>query len=116
MIHAMVRMVIPFKNRSEILEILSGIMERTQFEPGCISSRLYHGVEDQRVILLQEYWECYEDLERHVRSEEYRQLLLIFEMSREKPEFRFDEIAKSTGIETVAKARKPGAIDEYVLV
>jgi hypothetical protein len=41
----------------------------------------------------------------HLRSDEYRNLLLILEMALEQPEIRFDTISGSTGIETIEKAR-----------
>jgi len=108
MIHSTIRMVIPFKKRAETLEILSSIAERTRFEPGCISCRVYQGMEDQHVIMLEEFWKSFEDLERHLRSEEYRKVLLVVEMALETPEIRFDHISSSTGVETIEKARTLG--------
>ncbi len=41
----------------------------------------------------------------HLRSDEYRNLLLVLEMALKEPEIRFDTISSSTGIETIEKAR-----------
>ena len=46
-----------------------------------------------------------EDLDLHLRSEEYRNLLLVLEMALKQPEIRFDTISNTTGIETIEKAR-----------
>ena len=54
--------------------------------------------------MLEEVWRVDEDLHLHIRSDEYRNLLLVLERHRQ-PEIRFDTIADSTGIETIEKAR-----------
>jgi len=45
-------------------------------------------------------------MDLHIRSDEYRNLLMVLEMALEQPEIRFDIISSSTGIETIEKARK----------
>jgi len=105
MIHATIRMLIPSKKRGEVMGILSSVAERCRFDPGCISCRVYQGVEFEHAVMLEELWRSEEDLERHLRSEEYRKVLLIVEMALEPPEIRFNRISHSTGIETVEKAR-----------
>ena len=105
MVHATIRMLIPSKRRGEVLEILSSVVERCRFDPGCISCRLYQSVEARDVIMLEEFWRDEEDLERHLRSDEYRRVLLVVEMAREAPEIRFNTISRSTGVETIEKAR-----------
>ena len=46
------------------------------------------------------------DLALHLRSQEYRQLLLVMELARVPPEVQFDRVAHSTGIETIEEARR----------
>lgn len=105
MVHATIRMLIPPKRRGEVLEILSSLAERSRFDPGCISCRVYQDVEVEPVVMLEEFWRNEEDLERHLRSEEYRKVLLVVEMALEPPEIRFNTISNSTGVETIEKAR-----------
>ena len=52
-----------------------------------------------------EVWRAEEDLDLHISSDEYRNLLLVLEMAPKKPEIRFDTLSSSTGIETIEKAR-----------
>jgi quinol monooxygenase YgiN len=99
-------MTIPAKRRGGVLEILSSVAERSRFESGCIACRVYQDVEAEPVIVLEQLWESREDLDRHLRSDEFRKVLLVVEMSLEPPEIRFDEISGSTGVETIEKARK----------
>ena len=46
-----------------------------------------------------------QDMQRHLRSEKYRKILLVVEMAAEPPEIRFDTIAYSTGVEIIEQAR-----------
>jgi quinol monooxygenase YgiN len=105
MFHATIRILIPPKRRGEVLDILSSVAERSRFEEGCINSRVYQDVEAEPVCMLDQLWESGEDLERHLRSEEFRKVLLVLEMSLEPPEIRFEEILRTSGVETIEKAR-----------
>lgn len=105
MVRSIIRMRIPPENQSEALEILGSMIEETQFEPGCVSCRLYRGVEDTRVIMFEELWTSDEDVQRHLQSDKYHRILLVVEMAEEPPEIRFDTIVHSTGVESIEKAR-----------
>ncbi len=105
MVRSTIRMVIPLNRQSEALEILGSTTEQVQFEPGCISSRFYRGMEDGREIMVEELWESDEDMQRHLRSDKYHRVLLVIEMAEEPPEIRFDTISHSSGVETIEKAR-----------
>jgi quinol monooxygenase YgiN len=105
MVRSTIRMLIPLEKQSEALAILGSLIEQTQFEAGCVSCRLYRGVEDLSIIMLEELWLKDEDINCHLRSDKYRKILLVIEMAAEPPEIRFDTIAHSSGVETIEKAR-----------
>jgi quinol monooxygenase YgiN len=105
MVRSTIRMRIPLKKHNEALEILGSMTEQIQFEPGCISCGLYRSVDDKSVIMIEELWMSDADLQRHLRSDKYRKVLLVVEMAAEPPEIRFDTIAHSTGVETIEQAR-----------
>ena len=106
MIHATVRITLPSRKAGEAVEILSSVAERTKVRPGCISCRVYHDVQRKHVILIEEVWAGQEELERHLRSSEYRKLLLVLEMALEKPEIRFITFSHSSGVEAIEEARQ----------
>jgi quinol monooxygenase YgiN len=62
-----------------VLDILRSVAERCRFQPGCIGCRFNQGMEVEHVVMLEEFWRNEEDLERHLRSDEYRKVLLIVE-------------------------------------
>ncbi|MEJ2100345.1 MAG: antibiotic biosynthesis monooxygenase [Desulfobacterales bacterium] len=105
MVRSTIRMLIPLKKQSEALEILGSMTEQIQFEPGCISCRLYRDVGEEHALMLEEIWKSEDDLQRHLRSEKYYKVLLVVEMAAEPPEIRFDTIAHSSGVETIEQAR-----------
>lgn len=105
MLHATVKMRIPVRRVGEVMEILQAVAERTRVQPGCISCRVYHDIQEERLILFEEMWSTQQDLDRHLRSEEYRNVLLVIEMADERPEILFNPLSDSTGVETIEKAR-----------
>jgi len=109
MVRTTIRMLIPLEKQSEALEILGSTIEQTQFEPGCVSCRIYRGVEDVRAVMLEELWMNDEDVQHHLRSDKYRKILLVIEMASEPPEIRFDTIAQTSGVETIEQARSKSA-------
>ena len=106
MVHATVRMVIPAKEQDGVLAILRSIGERTRLEQGCIGYHVYQAAEEELAIMVEEFWKTEEDLERHLRSDEYQKMLLLVEMALKPPEIRFNVISHTTGLETIEKARK----------
>ena len=106
-VRSTIRMLIPLSKQSEALEILGNVSAQVQFEPSCISSRLYRGVDEVRAIMVEELWESYQDILAHLQSDAYRRVLLVIEMAEEPPDIRFDTIAHSTGVEFIEDARQP---------
>jgi quinol monooxygenase YgiN len=105
MIRSTIRMLIPFEKQFEALRILGSMIEEIQFEPGCIGCYLYKGVEDDRVIMLEELWVAEEDFRRHMQSKKYSKILLVIEMASEFPEIRFDLISETRGFEIIENIR-----------
>jgi quinol monooxygenase YgiN len=105
MLHAIARMTIPFKKMDEALEILSSVTQRTMFELGCVSCHVYRDVDTADTVMIEEMWKDEKDLARHLRSDEYRKILLVAEMASAPPEIGFYKILRMTGVETVEDAR-----------
>lgn len=104
-VRSSIRMLIPLDKQKEALEILEAACARIEFNANCICTHLYRGVDDLRAITIEERWASDEDLMQHLRSEVFRRILLVIEMSDEPPEIVFDVISKSTGIEKIEEAQ-----------
>ena len=105
-VHSTIRMLIPLDKQSEALDILEGVCAQVQFEPDCICSRIYRGVDDIRAIMVEERWTNEKHIQTHLQSDAYRRILLVIEMAEEPPEICFDTIQASRGVEIIEKARQ----------
>jgi quinol monooxygenase YgiN len=105
MILESIRMTVSPQKRGEALRILRSITERNKVLPGCLNSRLYEDLQEDNVILFEEMWGSEEEMEEHLRSEEYRKVLMALEMALQRPEVRFMRVSSSNGFETIEKAR-----------
>ena len=105
MVFVSIRIVVLPKNHDEAMQILRSTAEWSRFKPGCLSSRIYEDVQEDNALMFEEIWRSEEDLEYHLRSDEYLKVLVVLEMALKPPEIRFYTISRSTGIETIEKAR-----------
>ena len=109
MILASIRMMVAPQKRVELLRILRSTAEGDRILPGCLNCRIYEDLQEDNVIMFEEMWRSEEELDEHLRSDEYRRVLLALEMALHHPEVRFNRISSSSGIETIEKARtSPG--------
>jgi quinol monooxygenase YgiN len=106
MILASLRMAIPVQKRGEALKILKSMVARNQARPGdCVFCRICEDLLEDKILQFEEMWRSEDELERHLRSDEYHKVLLVLEMALKQPEIRFHTISSSTGIEIIEKAR-----------
>ena len=105
MVLATVRMAIPPQKRGEAVGILNAMVERTRAQSGCLSCRIYHDEQVEAVFLVEAVWNSQEGLDRHLRSEDYRNILFVTEMAVEPPEIKFQTVSHSAGIEIIERAR-----------
>jgi quinol monooxygenase YgiN len=90
----------------EVMAVLGPMVERTREERGCSGCELHRDALEENVLAYEEWWETEEDLERHLRSEGYRTLLLVMEMARVPPEVAFETVSHVAGIEKIERARE----------
>lgn len=105
MIQAMVKMDFAPQTIHEALQILHSIVERTRAEAGCISCSVYRDMENEHLFVFEETWRSEEALQHHLRSEDYRKVLLVMEMAITPPVIRFDTITDTGGVEVIVDAR-----------
>lgn len=106
MILSTIRMAIAPKKRPEALKILKMAAQYCRLQPGCLTCDIYEDLQNESLLMFRQVWRSKEDLDQHLRSDEYRNVLLVMEMAEKQPEIRFDTISDSTGIETVEAARR----------
>jgi quinol monooxygenase YgiN len=105
MIHATVTITADPVQRQQVLDVLRSLVSPTRVQRGCLDCRLYEDVTMEGAFALVEDWATPEDFERHLRSETYRLLLLIIEMSVVPPDVRFHQVSGTMGMEAIHAAR-----------
>lgn len=105
MIQATIRMLVAPHRRGEVLGVLLSLAERKRIQPGCLSALIYHDEQQEGAFMVEDVWLNQEDLDRHLRSDDYRKVLLLTEMALEPPKIDFKTIAHSAGIEIIERAR-----------
>jgi quinol monooxygenase YgiN len=105
MIQSTIRMTIPPQKSSEVLTIIKSVAELSRDDPGCLSCHIYEDLQEENVLMLEQVWRSEKDLNLHLRTDEYRNLIMVLELAIKQPEIRFDTISSSAGIEIIEKAR-----------
>jgi quinol monooxygenase YgiN len=109
MIHALVTIVSARGQHQGFVRALRSVVGPTQVEPGCLFCHLYEDVDIPGSFTLVEDWVSPEDFERRLRSEAYRQLLLLMELSPEPPVIQFYSVSSTAGMDAILAARSRAA-------
>jgi quinol monooxygenase YgiN len=101
MILATLRMNVRPEKRSDFLGTIRGMLEPTRVERGCLSYRLYEDVEDRHTFVLVEEWKTRNDLERHIRTDNHRRLMVLMDLLSEQPELQFNTVSHTSGMDLI---------------
>ena len=93
------------QNRRELHAALSFLLGPTRVEPGCVACHIYQDVTNLSRFHFECVWETEADLIRHLRSEIYKQVLILMELGAEPPSLQFHTVLKTRGMEVVGAAR-----------
>jgi quinol monooxygenase YgiN len=96
-----IRMLIPAGKRKEARSILYAMITRIRLKEGCLRSGLYQDAMGGKTLLFEEIWADENHFRKHLRSDEFRNVLLVVEMASEPPEIHFDRIDHSSGVGTL---------------
>jgi quinol monooxygenase YgiN len=99
------RIKVPMDKRKEILDAVRLVAGPTQVQPGCISCRFYQDVDDPDTVFLVEEWKTRKELDCHLKSDRYRIILSLVDMSEKPPEFKIRTISKTEGFEALEAVR-----------
>ncbi len=106
MIQAVVTVFAAPDKHDEISKSLRSTVGPTRVQQGCLDCRSYVDAADANVLTLIQMWDARVNLERYVRSDIYRTILAIMELSAERPAVAFYTISKTEGLEAVEKLRE----------
>ena len=90
-------------NYSIALNNLNALVAPTRVQPGCISCHVYEGLENDPPILLVEEWEDEKQLKNYMRSEDFKVILAMIELSENKPDFKLNTVSDSIDLDSLAQ-------------
>src|SRR5581483_1062386 len=93
------------EKREDLRRAFSSLLEPTCVEPGCICCDLYQESGNQNRFCLETRWKSEPELVRHLRSEKYRDLLMLLELGSEPPLVEFHAVAETKGLDLVRAVR-----------
>ncbi len=105
MILSTVRITAAPGQEDDVAITLVSLVGPTRVEPGCEDCQVYADVTADNVWILQARWQSWEDLNRHIRSERYRPILALMELSAVPPDVEFHVVSGTVGIEHVQAIR-----------
>ena len=105
MIITTMRIKVPGERRKDFLDSAQLIIGPTRVQSGCIGCSFYQDLDEPDAILFVEEWESRESLDKHIKSDSYRVILSLMELSTENPEFKLNTISETEGLEAVEALR-----------
>ena len=100
--------VVPTGRHEEFLNALRSFKGPTEVAPGCFRCRILQDMDNQQLLTYSEEWRTEKELEDHIRSARYQQLLVIIDQSVAKPEIRYQSVNKTDGLERIEALRLQG--------
>ena len=89
------------ENYAAVLKNINAIIEPTRVQPGCLDCCVSQDIDDESSLLLIEEWAEEEQLQRHIRSEDFKVILAMMELSQTEPEFKIHTIIETKGIDSL---------------
>ena len=87
------------------LQLVRSMLGPTKARPGCAGITFYQDTDAANTMILLEEWEDWTSMEGHIRSESYRNILALMDLSNEQPDIRMYEISKIEGMKIIEGIR-----------
>jgi quinol monooxygenase YgiN len=105
MIIELMRISVPLRDKQEFTKALESLVSPLQ--PGCLSSQLSQAWPNQNGLYVEARWESEEYLAYYLRSQDYKRLLLLIELSAGPPVVEFFKVLEIRGLDLVEQVRSP---------
>ena len=99
--------VLPEK-KEELLQTIKALLNIIRKENGFLDYHLMMDMEDENLFHLVEEWKAWKDLNRHLKSDQFRVLYGADHLLSSKMKVEIDEISNRTGMETYQKIQAKG--------
>lgn len=100
------RILIPPGKEAALRREAHRLVGPTRALPGCLDCHCLTDIENDSALRLISRWDSLEHFERHIRSDDFRLILGIMDLSEAPPEFHIHTIARSQGIDELSRIRQ----------
>ncbi len=87
------------------LKTVRAILGPTGVKPGCMGIVLYQDTSNLDTLILVEQWDSRKNFEHHVRSDDYRNILALIDLSKEPPVIQLNTISQTEGLDAIEAIR-----------
>ena len=101
MVNLMLRIVSSSGMGSGIANGLSTVVGPARSIPGCISFRIYSDKDDPDVVLLLSQWRSEDQLNKYIRTPDFRRILAMMETASKAPDLTVQHISWTKGLDYV---------------
>lgn len=92
--------------RKDVISLFDSLVGPLSVKPGCIRVALLSNVNAHEDLMLLEEWQSRKELDKHIRSDEFRRILALMDLADESPRTRFYHVSSTEGFEVIEKARE----------
>jgi quinol monooxygenase YgiN len=107
MIIELMHVSVPQEKKQEFTKALASFVRPIQGQPGCLGCRLLQVWPGQNGLHILARWESQEYLAHYLRSQDYKRLLLLIELSATPPVVEFFDVLEIRGLDLVEQVRSP---------
>ena len=90
----------------EVLQTLLSLMEPLRKEPGCRSCAAFFDIDDENRFILFEEWKTQNEMNNHIRSQQFGVLLGTKTLLSEPPRIRIHTVSRTWGMDAVQALRQ----------
>ena len=101
MVNLMLRMVTSPGMGGGVANGLNTVVGPARSISGCISFRIYSDKDDPDVVLLLSQWRSEEDLNKYIRTPDFRRILAMMETASKAPDLSVQHISWTKGLDYV---------------
>ena len=105
MIIEVMTIIVPERGKRGLGADLASLVVPIRVQPGCLVCRSLRGWPQDDTFQIEARWNSQEDLMHHLKSDTYKKLLLLMELSPAPPQLEFFTVSDLRGLDLVQDAR-----------
>ena len=93
-------------HEEDAIRVLRSVTGVTEAKSGCRACLVARDATDEELFLYREEWDSESAFLRHIRSEEFRRVLVAMDMCSEEPQVLVGDLSGTSGMERLRELRK----------